>query len=64
MNALSLPITSPDLSFIPHGYVLNLQQFDALLKESEKDGSIKIEGTNITVRENKILSYENNRYTF
>ena len=38
-----------------NGYVLDLQQFDALLKEAEKDGSIKIEETDITGSENKIF---------
>lgn len=38
-----------------NGYVLDLQQFDALLKEAEKDGSIKIEETNIIGSENKIF---------
>ena len=30
-----------------NGYVMDLQQFDALLKEAEKDGSIHIEETEI-----------------
>ena len=38
-----------------NGYVLDLQKFDALLKEAEKEGSIKIEETNITGSENKIF---------
>ena len=39
-----------------NGYVLELQQFDALLKEAERDGSIKIEETSITGSENKIFA--------
>ena len=38
-----------------NGYVMDLQQFDALLKEAEKDGSIQIEETYITGSENKIF---------
>lgn len=38
-----------------NGYVMDLQKFDALLKESEKDGSIKIEETTITGAEDKIF---------
>lgn len=38
-----------------NGYVLDLQQFDALLKEAEKDGSIKIEETSIIGSEDKIF---------
>ncbi|MDE5743880.1 MAG: hypothetical protein K2H62_05950, partial [Bacteroidales bacterium] len=38
-----------------NGYVMDLQQFDGLLKEAEKDGSIKIEETNISGVEDKIF---------
>ena len=38
-----------------NGYVMDLQQFDALLKEAEKDGSIQIKETYITGSENKIF---------
>lgn len=38
-----------------NGYVMDLQQFDTLLKEAEKDGSIQIEETNITGVEDKIF---------
>ena len=38
-----------------NGYVIDLQQFDAILKDAEKDGSIKIEETNIIGSENKIF---------
>lgn len=38
-----------------NGYVLDLQQFDVLLREAEKDGSIKIEETNIIGSEDKIF---------
>lgn len=38
-----------------NGYVMDLQQFDALLKEAEKDGSIHIEETTITGAEDKIF---------
>ena len=38
-----------------NGYVLDLQQFDVVLREAEKDGSIKIEETNIIGSEDKIF---------
>lgn len=38
-----------------NGYVMDLQQFDALLKEAEKDSSIQIEETSITGAEDKIF---------
>ena len=38
-----------------NGYVMDLQRFDVLLKEAEKDGSIKIEETTITGAEDKIF---------
>ncbi len=38
-----------------NGYVLELQQFDAILKEAEKDGSIQIEETQIIGAEDKIF---------
>ena len=38
-----------------NGYVMDLQRFDALLKEAEKEGSIQIEETTITGAEDKIF---------
>ena len=38
-----------------NGYVVDLQQFDAILKEAEKDGRIQIEETTITGTEDKIF---------
>lgn len=38
-----------------NGYVMDLQQFDALLKEAENDGSIKIEETDIIGADDKIF---------
>ncbi|MDE6304730.1 MAG: hypothetical protein K2M01_07920, partial [Paramuribaculum sp.] len=38
-----------------NGYVMELQQFDELLKEAENDGSIRIEETGITGAEDKIF---------
>ncbi len=38
-----------------NGYVMDLQKFDALLKEAEKDGSIHVEETAITGAEDKIF---------
>lgn len=38
-----------------NGYVMDLQQFDVLLKEAEKEGSIQIEETSITGAEDKIF---------
>ncbi|MDE5880854.1 MAG: hypothetical protein K2H60_03915 [Muribaculaceae bacterium] len=38
-----------------NGYVMDLQRFDALLKEAEKDRSIQIEETSITGAEDKIF---------
>lgn len=37
------------------GYVLDLQKFDALLKASERDGTITIEETILVGIENKIF---------
>ena len=36
-----------------NGYVIDLQKFDALIKEAVKDGSISIEETEITGIDNK-----------
>ncbi len=38
-----------------NGYVMDLQQFDVLLKEAEKEGSIQIEETSITGTDDKIF---------
>lgn len=38
-----------------NGYVMDLQQFDVILKEAVKDGSIQIEETNIIGSEDKIF---------
>lgn len=38
-----------------NGYVMDLQRFDALLKEAEKDGSIQIKETSITGTKDKIF---------
>ncbi len=38
-----------------NGYVTDLQQFDTLLKDAEKNGSIRIEETSIIGGENKIF---------
>lgn len=38
-----------------NGYVMDLQQFDILLKEAEKDGTIQIEETSITGADDKIF---------
>ena len=38
-----------------NGYVMDLQKFDAILKEAERDGQIKIEETEIIGGENKIF---------
>ena len=38
-----------------NGYVLDLQQFDALLKEAEQNGSIHIEETSINGADDKIF---------
>jgi hypothetical protein len=38
-----------------NGYVMDLQQFDLILKEAEKDKSIQIEETKIIGAEDKIF---------
>ncbi len=38
-----------------NGYVMDLQEFDALLKEAEKEGSILVEETRISGTDNKIF---------
>ena len=38
-----------------NGYVMDLQRFDALLKEAEKEGSIQIEETTSTGAEDKMF---------